>query len=212
MIPQKTPYTRHENPHMHSLRSRSLTREEDKVTACKSCNQNTSRNMPPKSRKSNPPSHTRPYHISHPSLGHITGLTYLSPPYTSPTSPTSTSPTSSPSCTASSLSPNTPQCHYIGGLPYALPPTGPYRFRPSRPLPPEYRYGTKANPGIFTKGAAVCPQPGFSGKVQGEENWDENCLQLNVWIPAGERPKGGWPVCVFLHGGEYAFHSHIDEL
>lgn len=62
---------------------------------------------------------------------------------------------------------------------------------------------------MFTKGAAVCPQPGFGGKVDegktGErkmEEWDENCLQLNVWIPAGEKPKEGWPVCVFLHGGK----------
>ncbi len=48
---------------------------------------------------------------------------------------------------------STPALHYFGGLPYALPPVGQYRFRRPRPLPEGYRYGTKASPGRFTRAA-----------------------------------------------------------
>lgn len=30
-----------------------------------------------------------------------------------------------------------------------------------------------------------------------EETYDEDCLKLNVWLPAGEVPEGGWPVYVW---------------
>ncbi|KAI9149930.1 Alpha/Beta hydrolase protein [Paramyrothecium foliicola] len=74
--------------------------------------------------------------------------------------------------------------HYFGGLPYALPPTGEYRFRAQRKLPRGYSYGTVAKPGRFHKSL-----------------FDDDCLQLNIWIPPGTAPDGGWPVCVYLHGG-----------
>ena len=83
-----------------------------------------------------------------------------------------------------------PLCHYFGGLPYALPPVGPYRWRQARPLPPCYRYGTRSNPGRFTGGAALCPQPGFLGPPE-KELFDEDCLQLNVWVPIGKPPDKG---------------------
>ncbi|KAK6440775.1 hypothetical protein LTR95_002999 [Oleoguttula sp. CCFEE 5521] len=88
--------------------------------------------------------------------------------------------------------------HYFGGLPYALPPVGKYRFRRPRPLPPCYQHGTRASPGRFTGSAAVCPQP---WDEDDKSLWDENCLQLNLYIPAGTPPKGGWPCLVYLHGG-----------
>ncbi|KAF2807221.1 alpha/beta-hydrolase [Mytilinidion resinicola] len=87
-------------------------------------------------------------------------------------------------------------CRYIGGLPYALPPVGPYRFKRPRPLPECYRYGTHANPGRFTGGCGVCPQP-----KEDPERWEEDCLQVNIWMPAGNPPEEGWPVLFFIHGG-----------
>ncbi|KAK4503858.1 hypothetical protein PRZ48_004773 [Zasmidium cellare] len=90
--------------------------------------------------------------------------------------------------------------HYFGGIPYALPPVGPYRFRQSRRLPDHFRYGTKAAPGRFTAKTAVCPQPGWLGPVN-ETNWDENCTQLNIYIPPGTPPREGWPVFFYIHGG-----------
>jgi carboxylesterase type B len=91
-----------------------------------------------------------------------------------------------------------PAIRYFGGLPYALPPVGPFRYRRARQLPPCYRYGTKANPGRFTGKSGVCPQP--YGELD-DSLWDENCLQLNIYIPAEKAPKGGWPVFFFIHGG-----------
>lgn len=29
----------------------------------------------------------------------------------------------------------------------------------------------------------------------------EDCLYLNMWVPAGEPPAGGWPVQIHIHGG-----------
>lgn len=77
-------------------------------------------------------------------------------------------------------------CHYFGGIPYALPPVGPYRFKRPRALPVCYRYGTHANPGRFVGGCGVCPQPKPDAGP-----WEEDCLQLNVWVPAEEPPEKG---------------------
>jgi carboxylesterase type B len=95
---------------------------------------------------------------------------------------------------------NEPAVRYFGGIPYALPPTGEYRFRAPRKLPKGYRYGTAANVGRFTGGTGVCPQPPCRNPPP-EALFDENCLQLNIWSPVGAAPKGGWPVCFYLHGG-----------
>lgn len=97
-------------------------------------------------------------------------------------------------------------CHYFGGIPYALPPIGPFRFQKPRALPACYRYGTRVNPGRFTGGCGMCPQPG-----EGERKWDEDCLQLNVWIPTGNAPSTGWPVLFWIHGGFLQFGSPMDS-
>lgn len=93
-----------------------------------------------------------------------------------------------------------PVLHYFGGIPYALPPTGDYRFRAPRKLPKEFKYGTLSNPGRFTGGTALCPQP--PGRTpQDKALFDEDCLQLNIWVPAESAPNEGWPVFVYFHGG-----------
>lgn len=97
-----------------------------------------------------------------------------------------------------------PALHYFGGLPYALPPVEEYRFRQARKLPEHYRYGTQASPGRFTGHAAVCPQPGWL-RASDPALWDENCLQLNIYIPAGQPPDAGWPVFFYIHGGFLQF-------
>lgn len=101
---------------------------------------------------------------------------------------------------SNSASPSDALCHYLGGIPYALPPTGPYRFRRPRPLPSQFKYGTKANPSRFTGGTGICPQPGWRSAPD-KSLWDEDCLQLNIWTPAGKAPAGGWPIYFFIHGG-----------
>lgn len=98
------------------------------------------------------------------------------------------------------FSSGSPALHYFGGLPYALPPTGSYRFRPTRKLPSDHSYGSKASPGRFTSGTKICPQP--PSRIPPDSSlFDEDCLQLNIWIPTGDAPKNGWPVFLYLHGG-----------
>lgn len=93
-----------------------------------------------------------------------------------------------------------PAVHYFGGIPYALPPIGEYRFRVPRKLPKGYSYGTRANPGRFAGGTGICPQPGSRNPLD-KTLFNENCLQLNIWIPAKAGRDGGWPVCIYFHGG-----------
>lgn len=96
-----------------------------------------------------------------------------------------------------------PVLDYFGGLPYALPSIGPFRFRKSRPLAPCYRYGHKGGPGRFTGRTGVCPQPASKKS----ELWDEDCSQLNIYVPAGQPPPSGWPVLFYIHGGFLQFGS-----
>jgi carboxylesterase type B len=95
---------------------------------------------------------------------------------------------------------NSPVLQYYGGLPYALPPTGTHRFKLPRPLPAGYIYGTKRSPGRHTNGSRICPQPPSRMPVP-SSLFDEDCLQMNIWIPVGEAPETGWPVFFYLHGG-----------
>ncbi|KAG9506368.1 hypothetical protein J7337_003351 [Fusarium musae] len=93
-----------------------------------------------------------------------------------------------------------PAVHYFGGLPYALPPVGQWRFRIPRPLPKDYQYGTASEPGKFTNGTKICPQPPSSNTPDPSVT-SEDFLQLSIWVPAGPPPKIGWPVCFYIHGG-----------
>ena len=87
--------------------------------------------------------------------------------------------------------------HAYLGIPYAAAPVGPLRWRAPRPAVPWQQ------PRDASRLAAACPQPddrftGLTPKVQ-----DEDCLYLNVWVPAGiGKPL---PVMVWLHGGAHRF-------
>lgn len=87
-----------------------------------------------------------------------------------------------------------PLCHYFGGVRYALPPTR--RWGQARPLPRDYSYGSRSNPGRCDGQAAVCPQPKASFNEQGV---DEDCFQCNVWVPVGRGPDGGESVSVYIY-------------
>lgn len=57
----------------------------------------------------------------------------------------------------------------------------------------------------------MCPQPGFN-KPPDEALWDEDCLQLNVWMPAGDRPEKGENRCAltFIVSKIKNFHVNRD--
>ena len=81
------------------------------------------------------------------------------------------------------------------GIPYAR--AG--RFEPPVLLDlPQGRFDAR-------KPGPACPQRGsveirLGAKLPPQS---EDCLNLNLWIPVGAPPEGGWPVMVYLHGGSF---------
>ncbi|CZR66330.1 related to triacylglycerol lipase V precursor [Phialocephala subalpina] len=99
-----------------------------------------------------------------------------------------------------------PKCHRFSRVPFALPPTGPHRWRKPHALPSTYSYGSEASPGQYRNPSSVCPQPRVFGRQFTIH--DEDCLQSNIWIPLGKPPDGGWPVFFYIHGGFLQFGSN----
>ncbi|WP_010184874.1 carboxylesterase/lipase family protein [Sphingomonas sp. PAMC 26605] len=86
--------------------------------------------------------------------------------------------------------------HVFKGIPYARPPVGALRWRPTVPLP---RW-----PGVrpATAFGAACVQP-QGGKTVSVYTGDpmpvsEDCLTLNIWAPANAKTA---PVFLWIHGG-----------
>lgn len=97
-------------------------------------------------------------------------------------------------------------------IPYAHPPTGSLRWRRPQPLPRDWSFSTSSSePGDYTEFGPICPQPLYNhGAAQYddpnnaaaiENAQSEDCLYLNVWVPAGTPPADGWPVQFHIHGG-----------
>ncbi|MGH3193950.1 MAG: carboxylesterase/lipase family protein [Streptosporangiaceae bacterium] len=87
------------------------------------------------------------------------------------------------------------------GVPYAAAPVGQLRWAPPRPAP--VRTGTFD----ATAQGSECAQPSFSGPgVSGSED----CLNLNVQIPAGTTAGSKLPVMVEFHGGGFQFFGPDD--
>ncbi|MFI9724479.1 carboxylesterase/lipase family protein [Streptomyces sp. NPDC052396] len=87
------------------------------------------------------------------------------------------------------------------GIPYAAPPVGPLRWRDPRPARPWTGVRDAGAPG------PRCPQV---SPVTGRPDGAEDCLTLNVTVPAGPAPGPGRPVLVWLHGGGFVYGSGAD--
>lgn len=85
------------------------------------------------------------------------------------------------------------------GVPYAASPLGDRRWRPPQPVPAWT--GVRA----ADEFAPQCIQLGRDAPVEGSED----CLNLNVFAPAGAGSGSALPVMVHLHGGSnWFFHSY----
>ena len=80
------------------------------------------------------------------------------------------------------------------GIPYAAPPVGEYRWRPPQPVKPwkDVRDATGVCPD--------CPQRAWPGSTSSQS---EDCLFLNIWLPATATTKSKLPVMVWIHGGGF---------
>jgi para-nitrobenzyl esterase len=90
-------------------------------------------------------------------------------------------------------SPSNASVYVFFGIRYAAAPEGPLRWTPPQaPTPPT---GTVV---AGTPGAA-CPQPADTSPVP----QSEDCLFLNVYVPASAMPSSKLPVFFWIHGGSF---------
>jgi len=82
------------------------------------------------------------------------------------------------------------------GIRYAMPPTRGRRWKPPQPVP-KWQGVVDA----LGYGASCYQSDDFQPHIQ---EIKEDCLFLNLYIPARSPPKGsGWPSMVWVHGGSY---------
>ena len=88
------------------------------------------------------------------------------------------------------------------GIPFAAPPVGENRWRPPQPV--------KAWEGVrdAISYGANCAQAGW-GAAPGTiaEGSSEDCLYLNLWMPAQAKSGAKLPVMVWIHGGAFVMGS-----
>lgn len=100
------------------------------------------------------------------------------------------------------------------GVPYALPPTGDFRFCRPRRLPTDYRYGGGSLDCTEFRSACCSPPMMVNGRVLSASTvpLSEDCLYLNIWVPTGPSPASGWPVLAWIHGGFYQSGNPLQSL
>lgn len=86
------------------------------------------------------------------------------------------------------------------GIPYAAPPVGARRFLKAQPPPPPSNNFFNAS-----SAAPVCAQPSATLKVG--QGMSEDCLYLNVFVPARASPAAALPVLVWIHGGAFLYQG-----
>jgi para-nitrobenzyl esterase len=91
------------------------------------------------------------------------------------------------------------------GIPYAAAPTGTKRWQSPQAVA-AWR-GTRA----ATAYRSACEQPAQGWNDSLVASMSEDCLYLNVWTPA-VKPKVGFPVMVWIHGGAFIGGAGTDPM
>ncbi|KAG7835634.1 hypothetical protein KL942_005172 [Ogataea angusta] len=130
---------------------------------------------------------TTPYSVSIPGHGTLTGYTFNSP-RTGNTS-----------------------VHRFAKVPFAKPSTPENRFKLPEPLPSDYDYT-----GDYKEFGLKCPQPSVPHPQfrYTKSPTEENILYSNIWVPASDKykPKDGWPVLIYIHGGFLQYSTPNNEM
>ena len=84
------------------------------------------------------------------------------------------------------------------GVPYAAPPTGAWRWREPQPVKP---WSGVYNADRFAPECIQILRPHDINHYFGEEATSEDCLYLNLWIPANATAESRLPVILWIHGG-----------
>eukprot|EP01124_Arcella_intermedia_P028298 TRINITY_DN5721_c0_g1_i2.p1 TRINITY_DN5721_c0_g1~~TRINITY_DN5721_c0_g1_i2.p1 ORF type:complete len:474 (-),score=78.91 TRINITY_DN5721_c0_g1_i2:256-1677(-) len=84
------------------------------------------------------------------------------------------------------------------GIPYAVPPTGPLRWKPPKP------FYLKDREFAATTESPICPQFGYPFNTTLNES--EDCLYLNIYTKHFS-PRSRKPVLFWIHGGSLIFGS-----
>src|SRR3984885_8612004 len=84
------------------------------------------------------------------------------------------------------------------GIPFAAPPVGPLRWKPTQPAA-KWQGVRQAT----SFGSRCMQQERYADMVFRDPGESEDCLTLNVWGPAA-KPKGKLPVMVWIFGGGFA--------
>jgi|CZKI01.1.fsa_nt_gi para-nitrobenzyl esterase len=87
------------------------------------------------------------------------------------------------------------------GIPYAAPPVGTLRWRPPQPVSPWAGVRKAADYGARAMQGRI-----FSDMVFHDDGPSEDCLYLNLWMPA-DPGRAGLPVMVWIHDGGFVAGS-----
>ncbi|HKY13554.1 MAG TPA: carboxylesterase/lipase family protein [Microthrixaceae bacterium] len=94
----------------------------------------------------------------------------------------------------------------FAGVPFAAPPIGELRFRPPAPVEPWEGERSADSFGTISPQNPSLMDALFGGEA---EQWDEDCLHLNVWTAD---PEASRPVMVWIHGGAFEMGSGSSAL
>ena len=98
----------------------------------------------------------------------------------------------------------TPGVTVYRGIPFAAPPVGDLRWKEPQPVVPWEGVKTAddwGHPAWQTSHTQGGYTPEFF--FDGDPEFSEDCLYLNVWTPAAGKPGAKLPVTLWIHGGGY---------